>query len=306
MQNDEIAKKTSEIMHVLHEMVSDDSISKKRLVGQISTNYLKVSDDFFTGKICADLGCGTNAFLTSNLLDLGAKHVHALDYNEKFIKPATERFSQTAQYNGRWTFKVGTLLDLPYEDSFFDFVACQGVIHHTSDPLKSLSETARILKTGGISYITLPGSQGVLGRLVMELLRDEYQNNQFFNEIISNELSVELILNWIDYLLEELDENSNNTPAARQFLLSLKELIDIDLIQTIKDRCMAPTYETYTEESISESLTAAGFSSWYRTSKRPVYENIRMVLAPIYDNFKHPLARLLFGQGGVFNIVAIK
>lgn len=49
----------------------------------------------------------------------------------------------------------GSVLDLPLERSSFDLVISTGVLHHTPDPPKGMTEVARVLKRGGTAYISL-------------------------------------------------------------------------------------------------------------------------------------------------------
>jgi SAM-dependent methyltransferase len=46
-------------------------------------------------------------------------------------------------------------LDLPVKDSMCDFAYSFGVLHHTPDPKKGLSEIARVLKNGSTAYLYL-------------------------------------------------------------------------------------------------------------------------------------------------------
>lgn len=44
---------------------------------------------------------------------------------------------------------------LNYQDEFFDFVNCQGVIHHTPNTQAAIKEIARVLKKGGVAHISV-------------------------------------------------------------------------------------------------------------------------------------------------------
>ncbi|WP_323594874.1 class I SAM-dependent methyltransferase [Aliarcobacter butzleri] len=44
---------------------------------------------------------------------------------------------------------------MTYEDSFFDHINCQGVIHHTPNTEKTIEEIARVLKENGTAYISV-------------------------------------------------------------------------------------------------------------------------------------------------------
>jgi SAM-dependent methyltransferase len=48
--------------------------------------------------------------------------------------------------------------DAGFDDTYFDFVYCTGVLHHTSGPLGGLIELCRILKLGGKILVNLYNS----------------------------------------------------------------------------------------------------------------------------------------------------
>ncbi len=45
---------------------------------------------------------------------------------------------------------------LPYEDNFFDFINCQHVLEHLTNPFEVLTECRRVLKPGGTLYVEVP------------------------------------------------------------------------------------------------------------------------------------------------------
>lgn len=108
------------------------------------------------GKSCIDLGCGSGRYVVA-MADHGASESHGLDLSDRAISDARER-AQRLGYADRCTFTQGSMLELPFEDERFDFVSCNGVIHHTTDPEKSLAELARITKRDGVAYIMIYGS----------------------------------------------------------------------------------------------------------------------------------------------------
>jgi ubiquinone/menaquinone biosynthesis C-methylase UbiE len=56
------------------------------------------------------------------------------------------------------------MLELPYENNFFDCIFCRNVISHTDTEgmYKIISELKRVLKSGGECYLTL-GSKSTYG-----------------------------------------------------------------------------------------------------------------------------------------------
>lgn len=106
-----------------------------------------------------DLGCGLgrhtvlfaqNGFTTS-----------AFDLSEIAIQKTKEWCNNL---NLNVDFKIGDMLNLPYEDNKFDSVLCRNVISHTDTEgmKKIILELKRVLKVDGECYITL-GSKDTWG-----------------------------------------------------------------------------------------------------------------------------------------------
>lgn len=122
---------------------------------------LKVSDfDLSTlkGKMILDLGCGSGRF-TIALALAGAERVHGIDLGKKSIIEAA-RIAKSAGINNI-TFEAGDILDLPYRDNQFDFIYCNGVLHHTKNMEKGIEELYRVLKPGCRAFLYLYADGGL-------------------------------------------------------------------------------------------------------------------------------------------------
>lgn len=98
------------------------------------------------GKALLDVGSGTGWFSRESVLR-GAQ-VASLDVGENILaqvakKCDTERI-------------VGSVLDIPFEDEYFDFVISTEVIEHTPNPKKAIQEMHRVLKKNGVLVVTVP------------------------------------------------------------------------------------------------------------------------------------------------------
>lgn len=122
----------------------------------------------FQGKRCLDAGCG-NGRGSLFMLQSGAAHVECVDFSAKNVENATRFLSDFGFSN--FNAQQGTLEAIPFADETFDFVWCNGVVMHTLHPNRCLSELARVLKTGGSSWIYIYGSGGIYWRIV-QLIRD--------------------------------------------------------------------------------------------------------------------------------------
>lgn len=103
--------------------------------------------NWFKGKTCLDIGCGTGR-LAASLIDCGAESAYGCDIAEGALAVGRK-------YAPEVKFSFGNALHLPYSNSMFDFVAASGVLHHTEDPLGGLKEIARVLKPDGLVYTLL-------------------------------------------------------------------------------------------------------------------------------------------------------
>jgi ubiquinone/menaquinone biosynthesis C-methylase UbiE len=101
------------------------------------------------GKTVLDAGCG-DGWYSARMHEKGAV-VHGCDFSGKAISFANIIVPKV-------TFKAGSLLNLPYEDNFFDVVFSFQVLEHIppSDLPKAISEVHRVLKTGGIFIPSVP------------------------------------------------------------------------------------------------------------------------------------------------------
>lgn len=104
-------------------------------------------------KTILDLGCGTGRH-TVYLTELGFK-VYGIDISPEAIKMAD---SALKEKNLSADLITGSIYGrLPYEDNFFDAVIAVRVIHHEKieNIRKTINEMERILKSGGLVFITV-------------------------------------------------------------------------------------------------------------------------------------------------------
>ena len=307
MNKQKLEKDTRAVFHDIHLEHLENKETSKRLSSILSPISLNLPETFFSDKVCADLGCGSAMHGTVNLLNFGVKYVYAMDLDESFLEPARKLLESRPEFADRWQLDIGSVIDLKYADNCFDFVLCQNVIHHTADELKTLKEIHRVLRPGSKAYVNVPGKGGIITRFFMELLRDEYQNNAFLHNIMEKKFSEEWFKKQIDCLADKMEDDG--TPSyqnAKTFLLSLKNLVNEDLILSMRDILCAPTYKMYTEEDFTDILKEVGFSSWYRVAIKINYYNIRKIFSPLYYDYKHPLAKLFYGDGSVLNFIITK
>lgn len=102
-------------------------------------------------RVVLDLGCGTgrhSIFLAKHKFD-----VHAIDISPTAIKIASERATNEGLFNIK--FKLSDIMDIQYDDNFFDAIICVWSTGHglKEDIRKSVQEMYRILKPDGILLV---------------------------------------------------------------------------------------------------------------------------------------------------------
>jgi ubiquinone/menaquinone biosynthesis C-methylase UbiE len=132
---------------------------------RFSRNNLSATN-LFKGKKCFDAGCG-NGRGTLFMLMNGAVNVTAYDYSAKNVDTTTKNLKEMGFNN--FSCVQGTLENIPFPTSSFDFIWCNGVIMHTANPDKCLSEISRILRVNGGMWLYLYGAGGVYWRVVNHL-----------------------------------------------------------------------------------------------------------------------------------------
>ena len=94
-----------------------------------------------TGERVLEIGCGTGC----DLLQF-AKHgatAIGIDITQEHLRLAKERVGGSAEV------KYGDAREIPVADGTIDYVYSHGVIHHSDEPEKIVSEIMRVLRPGG-------------------------------------------------------------------------------------------------------------------------------------------------------------
>ena len=122
------------------------------------------------------------------MIDLGAKHIYCLDLGKKWITQLKKDLKTKKVSLSKITFISGSVTKIPLENSKFDFVACNGVIHHLPNvnlATKALKELFRVTKPGGSIFVCFGIEQpGIIEKYIFSALRKAYLKEKKFRKII--------------------------------------------------------------------------------------------------------------------------
>ena len=95
-----------------------------------------------------DFGCGPGTISVGLAKAAAPGELHGVDMEESQIALARSVAKASGIQNA--VFHVGDVVDMPFEDGFFDVAHCHNVLMHIPDTAAVLAEVKRVLKPGGI------------------------------------------------------------------------------------------------------------------------------------------------------------
>ncbi len=127
------------------------------------------------GKSILDAGCGTGQLAC--LLSLKGRTVVGMDFTEKSLAKAKELKAKLKLDSA--SFRQANLLELKDTGERFDYIFCNGVLHHTNNPYLGFSNLMQFSKKGTLVVI---GLYNKYGRMFLRLKRTwvnwRYVNDQ--------------------------------------------------------------------------------------------------------------------------------
>jgi len=151
-----LEKDTSDLYSSLWKSFNNETLTKESI--KLIKNRLPdpvIKSNIKSGRVL-DMGCGSGRYSIA-LASLGAKNVYGIDFQGKAFRAAQDFCKENKI---PVTFQEGNVLELPFEDEYFDFVFCNGVIHHSSSMEKGLQEIYRVLKPSGNAFLFVYGAGG--------------------------------------------------------------------------------------------------------------------------------------------------
>ena len=95
-----------------------------------------------------DFGCGPDTISVGLAKAIDPGELHGVDMEESQIELARSVAQVGGQDNA--IFHVADVIDLPFDNGFFDVAHCHNVLMHIPDTRAVLAEVKRVLKPGGI------------------------------------------------------------------------------------------------------------------------------------------------------------
>lgn len=165
-----------------------------------------------------DQGCGGGRYTTAWKL-LGAKNAVGIDFSEIGISDAKSRVELAGIKN--IDFVKGSVLNMPFNDKVFDIVFSNGVLHHTEDWKKGISEQLRVLKPGGFGWLYLIENPGGIFWDNIEILRAILKNvNKIFAQNVLRSLAIPM--NRVFYMLDHVMVPINTRLSTNEIINELK------------------------------------------------------------------------------------
>ena len=156
-----------------NQRVDEGHEMERRTSAEVMSELLPVKD-----AVVIDVGCG-DGWLTRHLTRLGA-HVTGIEVSPRHLQEA-----RAVPVIGDERYMPGLAEDLPIRSRSADIVMFFNSLHHVDrDGLpKALRESARVLKSGGILYISEPLAEGAYFE-VMRPAHDETRVRRQAQEIL--------------------------------------------------------------------------------------------------------------------------
>ncbi len=291
------SEKTREEYHLQHMKVASDRKAMKRLIGMFSKEYFGLGNDYFKNKTVLDAGCGDTASLIIALHRLGAREIHGLDLGLEFIPVAQKSLKNYGIQKREVTFTSGSVLDLPYSDEYFDFVAAHGLLGHLNnirDVKHAFSELARVTKPHGYLYTVVVNVGGLFEDCIIPAARNYYRSNQEFRDLIDN-----LEEKTFSQTLRFIEKTMKKQTGEEIDLRILNGLFDTDLCATIQNKIKTPVRLKLDEDFIRTQYKKNKFNEIRRLKRYVKRENIRKFSAPLHYEMDNSISKILYGSGSL-------
>jgi methionine biosynthesis protein MetW len=131
---------------------------------RFNVNRYQVAYDLLPfGDKLLDVGCGDGFFAL--MARKKFKKCYGVDVSPMRIEEAIKRTQQFTSEEVFYFYEHDVDEGLPFDDSFFDAIACIAVLEHVFNPPNVLDEMRRVLKSGGILVVQVPNFAWIPSRI---------------------------------------------------------------------------------------------------------------------------------------------
>ena len=109
------------------------------------------------GKKVLDIGCEAG-FISLKILKKQPSDLYAIDIIDEAINEFKEKLKHR-KYNTNIIVKKAFLQEIPFKENFFDIAVCTEVIEHAPNIIRCFDEMARVIKKGGLLFLTFPNEK---------------------------------------------------------------------------------------------------------------------------------------------------
>ena len=293
-----VSKDVRKIYHKQHTRRVNDKKSIDRFIKIYSTEFFKIPKKFFVNKKVLDAGCGSTGYFIIAINKLGSKDIHGIDLGTKFISSTKKSLKNYNISLNDVTLKTGSVLKIPYDDNYFDFTCCNGVLahlHSLKEARQAISELSRVTKPNGYMFISsgpMNSTAGLLENAVVPAIKNYYDKNINFKKFIDG-LSPEDFSQIMDFISKKMKEHTNEKIDLDRF----KPLFDIDFCVTIQDMLQTPLRQSFPENFILDEYKKNGFKNVKQLKKYIERKNIRKFTAPLHYYTNNKISKLIYGTG---------
>jgi SAM-dependent methyltransferase len=213
-----------------------------------------------------DVGSGVGHWgrLLSHVLPPEAT-VAGIDREPRWVEEATANAAE-AGLGDRFSYRLGSAEELPFDDQSFDLVTCQTVLIHVADPRQVIDEMVRVTKRGGLVVASEPNNRA------LTLMVDS----------VSAEDSVEERLDLVRFYLTcergkiALGDGNSSLGDLVPGYLNQAGLEAVQACQSDKVSLMIPPYADAAQEALKEAFLwdaeEGGGWGWTKEEARRVFE----------------------------------
>jgi ubiquinone/menaquinone biosynthesis C-methylase UbiE len=290
---------TRKIYEKQHERIAADKDALNRIQEMYTENTFGIASEWFEGKEAIDVGCGNVGAIIGRLSRLGVKKVYAIDVGVDWIDKLKTSLTDQSVPRDRYELKPGSVVEIPYADGRFDFVAINGVLIHLRDMgevMRGFREGARVCKRGGYYFTSYGPCGGLVQGAIFPAIRAYYRENDEFRAFIDH-ISPKLIHDAIDKVVVDT-QNQTEEVLDGAFL---KGLFGEDFCVFLQNYIQAPAWlsNECTPTVIEELYRAHGFTNIQRLNSFCRRTDIRKFFAPLHYDRDYPMSRILYGEGYV-------